>query len=80
MRITKCAWCGKANRLVAQSYGFPRGLVPMLGSERFPTVNIHADCLWGFRRELMDQFGDSVYKSPFFVELSVPDADTLRNA
>lgn len=81
MRISQCAWCGKARRVVARDYGNPSGVAVMLHSERFAGLHMHAGCVFYFRESLTRLIGFDVTSVPFIAtEFGGFTADETRNA
>ena len=81
MRISKCAWCGKARRVVARDYGNPSGVAVMLHSERFRGLHMHSGCVSHFRETLTRLLGFECTNVPFIAnEFGGFTADEVRNA
>lgn len=81
MRISKCAWCGKARKQVSRDYGNPTGIAVMLHSERFSSLRMHSGCVYAFTTSLSRVLGFDSYSIPFVSkEFAGFKADEVRNA
>ena len=80
LRITKCAWCGRARRRVAIDYGNPTGNAVILHSDRFKSLKMHASCVGQFTDSLRNGIGFDPYLVPFIGAEFGYVADEIRNA
>lgn len=70
MRLSRCAFCGRHSRPIRKTGGFVSD--PMLESDRFPNLRLHATCSENMWEKARKEFGAAVLENPLMVELRAP--------